>query len=292
MVVYSIKDVEKLSGIKAHTIRIWEKRYGIVVPKRTPTNIRYYLDEDVQKILDIAFLNKQGYKISKIAAMSDFEIKRKVSDITEIQNSPHETKVDALMHSILELNELKCNRILNRNIEQIGLEATFEDTIYPLLTKLNLLAIANNIKSVHETFVVNTIKAKIISSIDQLPERISKPEKFIIYLPENDTHELNLLYLHYIIKKAGFDIINLGTTSLNEVSQAHQIWGATHIFGIFNDSFVDTPMQPYIDRMVNELNEANILISGFQTMIQNIASHPRVRILSSLHDVQSFIENL
>ena len=203
MVVYSIKDLEKLSGVKAHTLRIWEKRYGIIEPKRTDTNIRYYLDEDVQKILNIALLNKKGYKISKISKMTVAEIKAKVAEISEV-DAQFEDQVDGLILSMLELDEAKFNRIIDHNIEQRGFEEAMEVVIYPLLDKLSMMWIAGSVKSVHENFVSSIIRRKMIVCIDKLSNKVKRSDKIMIYLPEGETHELSLLYLHFVLKKRGF----------------------------------------------------------------------------------------
>ncbi|MEM1119901.1 MAG: MerR family transcriptional regulator, partial [Bacteroidota bacterium] len=123
MAVYSIKDLEKLSGIKAHTIRIWEQRYGIIEPGRTQTNIRYYTDQNLKFLLNIALLNKNGIKISKIAKMGDEEILEKVAAISEI-NFENDVQLDALTLSMIEMDEFKFDRIISTNIQQLGFERT------------------------------------------------------------------------------------------------------------------------------------------------------------------------
>ena len=132
MAVYSINDVEKLCGIKAHTLRIWEKRYAIIQPRRTDTNIRYYLDEDLQKILNISLLNRNGYKISKIAKMTEGEIKEIISELSDV-TLESEDNLDALMHAMLELDEFKFNKILDHNIAQKGFEVTMDEIVYPMM---------------------------------------------------------------------------------------------------------------------------------------------------------------
>ena len=135
---YSIKDLEKYTGVKAHTIRIWEQRYNLLEPHRTETNIRYYDDNDLKTLLNIALLNKNGYKISKIAKMSVDEIVHKVADISEV-NFENATQLDALTISMIEMDEYKFDRIISTNIEQIGFERTMLEIINPFLEKLSLL---------------------------------------------------------------------------------------------------------------------------------------------------------
>ncbi|MBK9255287.1 MAG: MerR family transcriptional regulator [Saprospiraceae bacterium] len=292
MVAYSIKDLENLSGLKAHTLRIWEKRYGIISPRRTDTNIRYYEDTDLQKILNISLLNRKGYKISKIAGMSGDELKQKVAELTEV-GVAFEDQVDSLMMAMFELNESKFNIILDHQIESKGFEHTMNDVVYPLLDKLSMMWIAGSIKSVHENFVSNLIKWKTIVAIDKLKVTIQHPGlKFLIYLPEAETHELSLHFLHFILKKYGAHVINLGSNvPLIDVLEGQNILNANYIFTIFNDSFADVPLQPYIDELSKNCGDAKILISGFQTVSQKITLAENVINISSIDKLKEFIEN-
>ena len=161
MIAYSIKDLESLSGVKAHTLRIWEKRYGIIQPNRTETNIRYYKDEDLQKILNISLLNRLGFKISKIATMQADQIRQKVAEINEV-GSIFEDQLDAMMLSMFELDETKFNLLLDHQISSKGFEETMNTVVYPLLDKLSTMWLAGSVKAVHENFVNNIIRRKTI----------------------------------------------------------------------------------------------------------------------------------
>ena len=152
MVVYSIKDLENLTGIKAHTIRIWEKRYGIIEPRRTNTNIRYYLEEDLKKIMNIALLNRNGYKISKIAKLQNNDIHSIAAKLTDVDKT-FENQLDGLTLSVLELNEDNFLKIFNANISQNGFKQTMLDVIYPLLDKLGMMWMTGSIEPIHENFV-------------------------------------------------------------------------------------------------------------------------------------------
>ncbi len=290
MAVYSINDVEKLCGIKAHTIRIWEKRYAIIQPRRTDTNIRYYLDEDLQKILNISLLNRNGYKISKIAKMTDGEIKNIVSELSDV-TLESEDNLDALMHAMLELDEFKFNKILDHNIASKGFEITMDEIVYPMMEKLSMMWLAGSIKGAHENFVTNAIRRKTIVAIDQSStEYNANAPKCLIYLPENETHELSLLFLHFLLKDSGINVINLGEgIPLIDVLEGQKISNAEFVFTIFNDSFSDTPLQPYLNELSKHLEGCTILISGYQTAIQNINVPYNVEVLKSLSDVKTFV---
>ncbi len=284
MVIYSIKDIEKLSGVKAHTLRIWEKRYDIITPRRTETNIRYYLEEDLQKILNIALLNRNGFKISKIADMRPEEITTRVAEISEI-DSQHEGQVDGLMLSMFELNEIKFSKILNKHIESEGMEATMDEVIYPFLDRISSMWFTGSIKGVHESFVTHIIRRKLNVVIDQLKTDPTS-SKCIIYLPEGETQELSLLYLHYVLRLKGHDVINLGTNvAIIDVLEAQSILKAKCIFTFFNDSFADIDLQPYLDNLSRHLTDCKICISGYQTVTQQLDLKDNMMILNSINDL-------
>ena len=293
MVAYSIKDLESISGVKAHTLRIWEKRYGIIQPDRTDTNIRYYKDSDLQKILHISLLNKKGYKISKIATMSNDQVRQKVGEYTEV-GQVFEDQLDSMMLSTFELDESKFSIVLDHEISSKGFEETMNDVVYPLLDKLSMMWIAGSIKSVHENFVSNIIKRKTIVEIDRLSRTEANSNiRCLIYLPENESHELSLLFLHYILVKNRAKVINLGSgTPLIDVLEGKSIFKAEYIFTIFNDSFAETPLQPYIDELSKNAKDAKILISGFQTASQNLTLPENVHILNSIQSVKDFVYSI
>jgi len=290
MVAYSIKDLESLSGVKAHTLRIWEKRYKIIEPERTNTNIRYYKDDDLKKILNITLLNRKGYKISKIASMHTDVIKQKVAELTEV-SSVFEDQIDSMMLAMFELDEAKFNIILDHQISSIGFEEAMNNIIYPLLDKLSMMWLAGSVKGVHENFVSNIIRRKTIVETDKIA-KLNATYKFrcLIYLPENESHELSLLFLQYILVKNKAKVINLGTNvPLIDVLEGKNIFKPDCIFTIFNDSFVETPLQPYLNELAKNASEAEILISGFQTASQKLELPNNVKILNSIDHLKEFV---
>jgi len=292
MAIYSINDLEKLCGIKAHTLRIWEKRYNIIEPKRTETNIRYYLDDDLQKVLNIAFLNRNGYKISKIAKLSDEEILSTVAQHTEV-DATLDDKMDALIFAMLELNEFKFNKLLDHTIDEKGFEATMNDLIYPFMDKLSMMWMAGSIKGVHENFVASVIRRKTIIAIDQFANTYDpNAPKFILFLPEGESHELSLLFLHFLLKKLGVNVVNLGShVSIVDVLEGEKVCNADFIFTLFNNSFSETPLQPYINELSRH-SDCQILISGYQTVAQSIKETHNVKILAGMSDVKRYAQKV
>ncbi len=208
--MYSIKDVERLSGIKAHTIRIWEKRYGLVEPRRSSTNIRYYTNEELKKILNVTLLNKFGIKISKIAGLSADELRQKVLDLAN-DRSEEEVQIESLVISMIDLDKMRFERILNNCVLRLGFENTVVKVLYPFFKKVGILWQVGAINPAQEHFISNLVRQKIIVAIDG-QSRALKPDskKFLLFLPEGELHEIGLLFYSYLIQKAGHDAVYLG----------------------------------------------------------------------------------
>jgi len=291
--VYSIKDLEKLSGIKAHTIRAWEHRYDIIEPKRTKTNIRYYEDEDLKFLLNIALLNKNGIKISKIADMDREEIAEKVAAISEV-NFEHGTQLDALTISMIEMDEYKFDRIITTNIQQMGFEKTMVEVIHPFLEKLSLLWLTGSINPVQENFISYLIRQKIIVAIDREPFAMGvDTKKFLIYLPEGEKQELSLLFMHYLLKSRRNQVVYLGQEiGLNDLEDAYQIHQPDYVFTMITETFAQEPVQKYVDALSAKFQDCHILLTGYQVVAQNVSSSKNVTILRSLDHTIDFLNEM
>jgi DNA-binding transcriptional MerR regulator len=291
--VYSIKDLEKLSGIKAHTIRIWEQRYGIINPKRTKTNIRYYQDDDLKFVLNIALLNKNGFKISKIAKMNKAEIAEKVAAISEI-NFEYGTQLDALTISMIEMDEYKFDRIIGTNIQQLGFERTMLEIIYPFLDKLSVLWLTGSINPVQENFMSYLIRQKIIVAIDKEPLVVGNDvPKFLIYLPEGERQELSMLFMQYLVKSRKNHVIYIGQEiTLADLKDAHSIHKPDYIFTMITETFAKEPVQDYVDNLSSNFPESKILLTGYQVVAQNTVAPDNVSILKSLDQTLHLLNNL
>lgn len=290
MVVYSIKDLENLSGVKAHTLRIWEKRYGILTPKRTATNIRYYLDEDLKFLLNVSLLNKHGIKISKIACMSRAEVEKKVAEVADIDAS-FEGQLDALTISLIELDEEKAVRILDKTIEGRGFRTTMLEVIYPLLDKLAMMWLSGSVTSVHEKFVTHLIKRKCCVEIDKL--RATRKETFLIYLPEGESNELSLLFLHGLIKSYGFRVIDAGSdVSIEDIIDAVKIRQPEHLFTIINDEIPRSIYQEYVNQLCGVSEQLQIHLSGLRSDPNILEFGNRVSVHKSSAETLAFLDQL
>lgn len=210
MSTYYIKDLEELSGIKCHTIRVWELRFNLFNPSRDKAGLRIYTDDDLKKLLNVAYLNRNGFKISKIAQMSSEEIAQKVLEVMESE-AGFDEHIESLIQAMIDIDEQKFHEILNKSIEKFGFETALTQVFYTFLHRTGILWQAGKIKPIQEHFISNLIRQKIITAIDNVvPATITTSKSFVLFLPENEPHELGLLFFYYLIKKAGHKVFYFG----------------------------------------------------------------------------------
>lgn len=210
MAVYSIKELENLSGIKAHTIRMWEKRYNLIEPHRTTTNIRYYTDQDLKKILNVAVLNRNGIKISNIAKLNEVELKDEIMRLSSKSDSKTNV-IDSMIVAMIDLDEIKFTGIIGKWVAKNGFKKTMTEILYPFLNKIGVMWQAGDINPAQEHFVSNLIRQKLITAIDGFSHVYNpKANRFLLFLPEGEWHELGLLFALYLLKEAGHEVVYLG----------------------------------------------------------------------------------
>jgi MerR family transcriptional regulator, light-induced transcriptional regulator len=272
MAQYSIRDLEKLSGIKAHTLRIWEKRYNLVEPKRTVTNIRYYDDEDLKRILNVALLNRNGIKISHIAELDESEISCKISELA--REHPETTdQIDKLIVSMIELDQKKFEKIISKSSIQNGFEETILHLVYPFFEKIGILWQTGVVNPAQEHFVTNLIRQKLIVAIDKLTdtEKQNAPQ-FIMYLPEGELHEISLLFYYYIAKKKGIKVIYLGqSVPFKDLTSVAQIKSCDYILTTFSSSFSGVNINEYLTQLSKSFPKQKIFFSSFD--VENLIHH-------------------
>ncbi|MFO7852823.1 MAG: MerR family transcriptional regulator [Bacteroidota bacterium] len=287
MGVYTIKDLERLSGIKAHTIRIWEKRYDIVKPDRTGTNRRRYSDTDLRKLINISILKRSGFKISRIASMSLSEIEEKVSFI--LRDIRHDdSQVESLMIAMVNLDESAFTDLINRLILNRGFEDTFLNIVFPFLDRVGVLWVTGSINPAQEHFVSNLVRQKIISNIDaQISKERDNKKRVIFFLPENEFHELGLLFYAYIARKDGHEVLYLGShTPIDSVKHSFTIWPADILVTGTLSNFSRIYGRDYLEKLAGEFPEQLIIVSG--TLALNLPDNLPRNILTA-HSADDFI---
>ncbi|MBH19413.1 MAG: hypothetical protein CL851_03210, partial [Crocinitomicaceae bacterium] len=209
MQTYSIADLEKLSGIKSHTIRIWEKRYNIVSPERTNTNIRAYNDDQLKKILNISFLINNGLKISKIASLSLDELSTKVISLTSSTDS-FEAQINDFVICSLQFDEPLFEKTYNSLRKNHTLSYIYENIFIPTLRRIGALWSSGELFPAQEHFLSNLIKQKFYHAIEDAKSTIKRGKKAYLFLPPWEDHDFALLYSNMVLKENGFDVVNVG----------------------------------------------------------------------------------
>lgn len=268
MSTYSIKDLEQLSGIKAHTLRIWEQRHNLLSPKRTETNIRYYDDDDLKLILNVALLNDNGYKISKIAGMTMEEMKGEVVKLTD-KNLTHDDQIHALTICMIEMDEERFDKVLSTNILKIGFEQTMMNIIYPFMSKIGVLWQTGAINPAQEHFISNLVRQKLIVAIDGQVSK-SNGKKFILYLPEGELHEISILFAAFLIKNQGHKVIYLGqNTPSDDLLAVYKLHQPEYLVTVITTSPSAEYVQEYLETLAERFSDTNIIVSGYQIIGQD-----------------------
>jgi DNA-binding transcriptional MerR regulator len=288
---YSIKDLEQLSGIKAHTLRIWEQRYNLLSPKRTDTNIRYYDDQDLKLILNVALLNDNGVKISKIASMASNEIREEVMKLTE-RSLTHDDQIHALTICMIEMDEERFDKILSTNIIKLGFEQTMMNIIYPFMSKIGVLWQTGAINPAQEHFISNLVRQKLIVAIDgQIVKGGGK--KFLLFLPEGELHETSILFASYLIKNKGHKVIYLGqTTPSEDLISVYNLHQPEFLLTVITTSPSSENVQEYLNTLSKTFPITNILVTGYQVIGQDLVFPSNVRLLNYIRDIKDFLEEL
>lgn len=263
MAKYKIKDIEILTGIKAHTIRIWEKRYGIISPERTDTQIRTYTDQELTILLNVALLNNKGIKISRIAEMNPSEIAKKVWEIKGDDSTDSST--EKLIIALIDLDEHLFKTTLQNLIVSIGLENTFTQTLLPFLDRIGVMWMVGTINPAQEHFISNLIRQKVIAEIDNLPVPKDNNPKVMLFLPEHEWHEISLLFYHFILRKKGVQTVYLGQSlPYNSLLECIEKLKPKALVTSWLTSVDEKFIQTYFKQLAVDTNNLPVYAGGFQ----------------------------
>lgn len=287
---FSIKNLEHLSGIKAHTIRIWEKRYNLFEPERTNTNIRLYNLENLQKLLNVTLLYNNDYKISKIALLSPQEINENVHKLT-INKNADDWSIGLFKLAMINFDQRLFTKTFNDLLEQFSFSEVFKNVFIPLMNELGVLWQTNSISPSHEHFITSLVKQKIHAMCEDLQQKSTRrtDRRFVLFLPDNEIHELGLLYLQYEVLNNGFQCVFLG--------QSVPIESLSNLVDIgepitFISYFTIEPAQDKIDSYLNTFSskiieniESELWILGYQVQYISNKIPQKIRKFTSIDDV-------
>lgn len=291
MSTYSIKELEKLSGIKAHTIRIWEQRYGLLKPQRTKTKIRVYDDEELKHLLNVSLLLKKGFKISKISKLKAAEINKYLLTLYTIKANDAliEDKINGLVIAMIELNAELFEQIFDSAVKGFGFKDTMLKLIYPFLQRIGILWSIGDINPAQEHFISNLIRQKIVSAINSLPRAVSK-KRFLLYLPEGETHEIGLLMACYLLRQAGHHVIYLGQSvpikAIEGVYKTHPLSG---ILLFVTTTQPTKQLEQYLKNLTTTFAKATIYLAGATDILSSLKLPAKAIRLKTPNDLAKVI---
>jgi MerR family transcriptional regulator, light-induced transcriptional regulator len=288
---FTIKELESLSGIKAHTIRIWEQRYKFLRPSRTDTNIRRYNNEELKTLLTVALLNKYGYKISKIDEMRPEQRTEAVLNLQQ-PDAYDEYVINELIGCMIDLKSNEYEKLLSKQIAEQGIEKTITGIIFLFLERVGILWQTNRLRPVQEHIVSAIIRQKLIYAIDGLEFPQVEAPLFILFLPEGEHHELGLLYVYYLLRKKGIPTIYLGANvPLKDIQYILQVKSPQYLY-LHLTSF---PGQAKFERLLQQLQQnstTRVVISGFVAQLIKRVPDTNIQLLQSLGGVQAYINTV
>ncbi len=291
MAIYSIGDLAKLSGVRAPTLRMWEQRYGVLEPKRNENNVRYYDDDDLRHLLNVVVLKREGVRISQVAELSSRELSRRVAELT-FDNQEHDTVLDALTLSMLEMDEVRFDRLFELNVAQLGFEQTMMTVVFPFLEKLGVLWLTGSIKPVQEVFTSGLIRRKLIVATDAL-EIVSdrSAPTLLLFLPKGEGQEMSLLLLNYLARSRGYRTFYLGRdVGVADLEDACAIVNPELLFTMVTETFSGGHLDDYVALVRAAAPDAELLLSGYQAVAQEWEPDAHTHILRSMQDTMTVIE--
>lgn len=287
---FTIKELETLSGIKSHTIRVWEQRYGFLKPERTATNIRTYSNEELKTLLTVALLNKYGYKISHIDGMQPEQRQREVLQLP-MGEAKDEYAVNALIGHMIDLDIAGFETLLNSHIREKGIAQTITSIIFYFLQKIGILWQTGRINPAHEHLVSNIIRQKLVAAIEALPLVQKEQPLFLLLLPEDQHHELGLLYVYYLLKAKGAPVMYLGASvPLKDAQYVMELKKPAYVYLHLSSTPSKAAFRKYLNGLCGK-EECRILLSGDVVHSFGPEAPSNLTGLRSLPEVVTFIES-
>ena len=292
MNAFTIKDLENLSGIKAHTIRIWEQRYNFLKPHRTTTNIRYYSNDELKTVLNIALLNKYGFKISHIDRMPPTEIREKILSLGDAR-AIQERIINDLVQEMIDLDIERFEKILSNYISAKGIERTVIQIIFPFLEKIGILWQTGHINPAQEHLVTNIIRQKLIVGIETTVSHIKLEKTFLLFLPEGEHHELGLLFMYYLVKSRGAKTIYLGANvPVKDVEHVINLKKPDIVFVHLTATGSNFNFEKFLNNVEQRFVSVNTVISGQLTQSYKKRIPQSVQFKRSLSEVMEYLSSL
>lgn len=292
MDAFTIKDLENLSGIKAHTIRIWEQRYNFLNPSRTDTNIRYYSNEELITLLNIALLNKYGYKISHIDKMQPIEMKERILSLTQSE-AQLERIVNELIECMVDLRIEDFESVLDFQIASKGIEKTITQIIFPFLERIGILWVTSRVNPAQEHLVTNIIRQKLIVGIEKTVPALQVTSTALLFLPEGEHHELGILFMYYLLKTRGVKVLYLGANvPMRDVVYVADLKGPTFLYTHLTSVASNFNFEKFLGKVGATMSNYSVVVSGLLTQNYKKTIPGNVNLKRSLPEVMDYLGKL
>ncbi len=292
MNTFTIRDLANLSGIKAHTIRIWEQRYNLLTPNRTDTNIRYYSNEDLRTILNVALLKKYGFKISHINKMTSEDVSSRIEAL-HTEDALQEKVINVLLQLMIAVDNKEFEKEIDKQIARIGIEKTITQILFPFFTRIGILWQTSHINPAQEHLITNITRQKIIVGIDQTDVLATRNKTFLLFLPEREFHEIGLLFIYYLLKKHGIEVCYLGTNvPINDARFVADVKKSDYIYLHLTVAPQAFTTEKFFDMLSVNFSKRKIIISGYLTSSYNKRLPKNIQFIKSPADLVTFISAL
>lgn len=292
MNAFTIKDLENLSGIKAHTIRIWEQRYSFLKPQRTDTNIRYYNNEELKTILNVALLNKYGFKISHIDKMNEVEMKDRILSLSQV-HAQQERIINSLIQSMVDMDIESFERTLDNYIMARGVERTITQIIFPFLEKIGILWTTNHVNPAQEHLVTNIIRQKLIVGIESVNPHIQIDKTVLLFLPESEHHELGLLFIYFLFRNRGIKVLYLGANvPVKDVEFVVKMKNPDFAYTHMTSMAQNFNFEKFLNNISLKVKSVPIVISGYLTQSYRKTPPQNITFKRSLSEVMEYVSSI
>jgi MerR family transcriptional regulator, light-induced transcriptional regulator len=292
MNTFTIKDLETLSGIKAHTIRIWEQRYSLLKPERSDTNIRYYSSEELKCLLHVALLNKYGYKISHITSFNPQQVKDKIL----LLNNPEaqlERITTELIQNMVDMDMEAFENVINKYIAAKGIERTISQVLFPFLERIGILWLTDHINPAQEHLVTNLIRQKLIVGIDNVIPFLNSPKTVLLFMPEGEHHEIGLLFVHFLMKSKGIKVIYLGANvPVKDLPRVLEVKKPDYLYTHVTSLHISSGFEKFINSAKLLLPKNELVISGILAQSYSKPLPSNIHLKKSISEVNEFINTL
>ena len=290
---FSISDLEHFSGIKAHTIRIWEQRYGALKPGRSEGNTRYYDSYQLRRLLNIVSLMNSEFKISELCRMSDEEmneILRERIAAGKVTEDVFEYYVSQMILAAIEFDELRFDKLFSNCLLRFDFTNTYKNVIYPLLARLGLMWASDLLPPAQEHFITGLIKQKIFSAIDSIPPPQSTKKSWLLFLPENEFHDTGLLFSNYLLRKSGKKVFYLGSNvPYSSVKQATYKLKPAHLLFFLVRQNHSEQTQNFLSKIGNDFGETKICLAANPSYISDFKIPNRISLISSVQEFENIL---